>query len=81
MPTAVNQFPLSEVADDRLNDEAREFGFYIQKGLFEEYASFGRGHGHDPRRSILITRRVVCAGRWWTAKRRAGATVKVSTAT
>lgn len=43
----VNQFPLSEVADDRLNDEAREFGFYIQKGLFEEYASFGRGHGHD----------------------------------
>ncbi|MCP5990526.1 hypothetical protein NL344_29310, partial [Klebsiella pneumoniae] len=43
----VNQFPLSEVADDQLNDEAREFGFYIQKGLFEEYASFGRGHGHD----------------------------------
>ena len=23
------------------------FGFYIQKGLFEEYAAFGRGHGHD----------------------------------
>src|SRR3546814_3639218 len=23
------------------------FGFYVQKGLFEEYAAFGRGHGHD----------------------------------
>ena len=25
----------------------RHFGFYVQKGLFEEYATFGRGHGHD----------------------------------
>ena len=25
----------------------RHFGFYVQKGLFEEYAAFGRGHGHD----------------------------------
>ena len=24
-----------------------DFGFYLQKGLFEEYAAFGRGHGHD----------------------------------
>jgi nitrate reductase NapA len=23
------------------------YGFFIQKYLFEEYASFGRGHGHD----------------------------------
>ncbi len=29
------------------NDDARAFGFYLQKGLFEEYAQFGRGHGHD----------------------------------
>ncbi|MBL8642427.1 MAG: periplasmic nitrate reductase subunit alpha, partial [Rhodospirillaceae bacterium] len=29
------------------NDEAKAFGFYPQKGLFEEYAEFGRGHGHD----------------------------------
>ncbi|MFT6925609.1 MAG: nitrate reductase NapA [Psychromonas sp.] len=43
----VDAFGLDEVADERLNDEARDFGFYIQKGLFEEYASFGRGHGHD----------------------------------
>ncbi|SBT60627.1 Periplasmic nitrate reductase precursor [Plesiomonas shigelloides] len=43
----VNAYPLSEIPDDRLNDEARAFGFYVQKGLFEEYAFFGRGHGHD----------------------------------
>ena len=29
------------------NHEAKAFGFYVQKGLFEEYATFGRGHGHD----------------------------------
>ncbi|MGL5500611.1 MAG: molybdopterin-dependent oxidoreductase, partial [Plesiomonas shigelloides] len=43
----VNAYPLREIPDDRLNDEARAFGFYVQKGLFEEYAFFGRGHGHD----------------------------------
>ncbi|REL25715.1 nitrate reductase catalytic subunit NapA [Thalassotalea euphylliae] len=43
----VNKYPLSEVPDDRLNQESRDFGFYIQKGLFEEYASFGRGKAHD----------------------------------
>ena len=47
----VNQYPRQEVSDDRgntyHNDEMDHFGFYVQKGLFEEYASFGRGHGHD----------------------------------
>jgi len=43
----VNKYPASEVADGFDNDEAAHFGFYPQKGLFEEYASFGRGHGHD----------------------------------
>lgn len=43
----VNAYGLSEIPDERLNDDAREFGFYIQKGLFEEYAAFGRDHGHD----------------------------------
>lgn len=41
----VDKFPLSEARE--LNDDAHHFGFYIQKGLFEEYAEFGRGHGHD----------------------------------
>ncbi|MEN3759286.1 nitrate reductase catalytic subunit NapA [Aeromonas veronii] len=42
----VNQFP-KEQSKGLLNDEADHFGFYVQKGLFEEYATFGRGHGHD----------------------------------
>ncbi|MDR6772155.1 periplasmic nitrate reductase subunit alpha [Azospirillum sp. BE72] len=43
----VDRFPLSEVNADYANDESKDFGFYVQKGLFEEYAGFGRGHGHD----------------------------------
>ena len=43
----VNRFPLSELDRQYENHEAKAFGFYVQKGLFEEYASFGRGHGHD----------------------------------
>ncbi|WP_068545981.1 nitrate reductase catalytic subunit NapA [Thalassotalea crassostreae] len=43
----VNKYKLDEIPDDRLNQESRDFGFYIQKGLFEEYATFGRGKAHD----------------------------------
>jgi nitrate reductase NapA len=43
----VNKYKLNETADGFDNDESKHFGFYVQKGLFEEYASFGRGHGHD----------------------------------
>lgn len=43
----VDKFPLSEAGKEHENHEAKAFGFYIQKGLFEEYAEFGRGHGHD----------------------------------
>jgi nitrate reductase NapA len=45
--SSVGKFSLDEIPEERLNYEAREFGFYIQKGLFEEYATFGRGHAHD----------------------------------
>jgi nitrate reductase NapA len=45
--SSVGKFSLDEIPEDRLNHESRDFGFYIQKGLFEEYASFGRGHAHD----------------------------------
>ena len=50
----VNKFPKSELArvnehaiKGYTNDESEAFGFYVQKGLFEEYAQFGRGHAHD----------------------------------
>lgn len=43
----VDKFPLTDLQQGFENDESKANGFYVQKGLFEEYASFGRGHGHD----------------------------------
>jgi len=43
----VNRYPLAQMAAGYANHESEAFGFYVQKGLFEEYATFGRGHGHD----------------------------------
>ncbi len=43
----VNKFPLSETQKGFDNSESESFGYYLQKGLFEEYAKFGRGHAHD----------------------------------
>jgi len=43
----VDKFPVSQIEAGYANDEAKAFGFYPQKGLFEEYAAFGRDHGHD----------------------------------
>jgi nitrate reductase NapA len=44
---SVDRFPASQTDPGYANAEAKAFGFYLQKGLFEEYAEFGRGHGHD----------------------------------
>ncbi|MBY5947267.1 periplasmic nitrate reductase subunit alpha [Photobacterium rosenbergii] len=41
----IDKFPMSEAQP--LNDDAKAQGFYVQKGLFEEYAAFGRGKAHD----------------------------------
>ncbi len=43
----VDRFPVSGMDPDFANQESHDFGFHVQKGLFEEYAAFGRGHGHD----------------------------------
>ncbi|MBL0027944.1 MAG: periplasmic nitrate reductase subunit alpha [Rhodanobacteraceae bacterium] len=43
----VNKFKADEIEDGYDNHESEAFGFYVQKGLFEEYAQFGRHHGHD----------------------------------
>jgi nitrate reductase NapA len=43
----VDRFPTTDIEEGYLNHESQDFGFYVQKGLFEEYAEFGRGHGHD----------------------------------
>ncbi len=44
---AADKFPVTQIAAGYKNQESEYFGFYVQKGLFEEYARFGRGHGHD----------------------------------
>lgn len=41
----INKYPVEEARE--LNDDAHHFGYYVQKGLFEEYATFGRGKAHD----------------------------------
>ncbi len=43
----VDRYPLEDMDANYANQESKEFGFYVQKGLFEEYATFGRGHAHD----------------------------------
>ncbi len=50
----VDKFPLTDVEKANahaipgyMNDESKGLGYYLQKGLFEEYAIFGRGHAHD----------------------------------
>ena len=43
----VNKYPLSDMDKNYDNQESKDFGFYLQKGLFEEYAAFGRGKAHD----------------------------------
>jgi nitrate reductase NapA len=53
-PTAGQQVPEGRLAKVNATPgpatpttNPRRFGFYLQKGLFEEYAAFGRGHAHD----------------------------------
>ncbi|MBT3702430.1 MAG: molybdopterin-dependent oxidoreductase, partial [Alphaproteobacteria bacterium] len=43
----VNAYPNEQLQAGHGNHESKHFGFYVQKGLFEEYASFGRGKAHD----------------------------------
>jgi nitrate reductase NapA len=43
----VDKFGLEDTNKDYANDDSEHFGFYIHKGLFEEYAEFGRGKAHD----------------------------------
>lgn len=43
----VNQYPVDDVDRDYLNEDSDYFGFYLQKGLFQEYREFGAGKGKD----------------------------------
>lgn len=45
----VNKFPVQQITDDAGNvydnDESEHFGFYVQKGIFEEYRLFNSASG------------------------------------
>ncbi|MDP6342637.1 MAG: nitrate reductase catalytic subunit NapA [Alphaproteobacteria bacterium] len=43
----VDKYPLSDRQLGYDNDEAEDLGFYVQKGLYEEYRRFGNGKAHD----------------------------------
>ncbi|MGI9419184.1 MAG: nitrate reductase catalytic subunit NapA [Geminicoccaceae bacterium] len=43
----VDAYPVTDIEEGYANHESEDFGFYVQKGLFEEYATFGRGKAHD----------------------------------
>ncbi|KXO09587.1 MULTISPECIES: nitrate reductase catalytic subunit NapA [Marinobacter] len=43
----VDRYPLDALHPDYENQESKDFGFYIQKGIFEEYRQFGAGKGKD----------------------------------
>jgi nitrate reductase NapA len=43
----VDAYAPGEIPSDYENHESAAFGFYVQKGLFEEYRQFGKGKGKD----------------------------------
>ncbi|MCG8359637.1 MAG: nitrate reductase catalytic subunit NapA, partial [Kiloniellales bacterium] len=43
----VDKFGVEELQEGFHNDESEELGFYLQKGLYEEYRKFGLGKAHD----------------------------------
>lgn len=43
----VDRHGLDQVQPGHPNSEAAHFGFYVQKGLYEEYRQFGLGKAHD----------------------------------
>ena len=63
----VDAYPLAEANEEYSNHESEHFGFYVQKGLFEEYARFGRGKAHDLADFDTYHRRAwpaLAGGRW-----------------
>jgi nitrate reductase NapA len=43
----VDKYPLRQAQQGFDNDESQHFGFYLQKGLYEEYRRFGLDKAHD----------------------------------
>lgn len=58
----VSKFPVSELAEDQLNDESRELGFYLQKGCSKSTHGLVAVTVTIWHRSMTTTKRAVCAG-------------------
>lgn len=57
----VSKFPVSELAEDQLNDESRELGFYLQ-GCSKSTHGLVAVTVTISRRSMITTKHAVCAG-------------------
>lgn len=64
MPLEVSKFPVSELAEDQLNDESRELGFYLQKGCSKSTHGLVAVTVTISRRSMITTKHAACAYRW-----------------
>ena len=77
-PTARSTASRSSRPQRADNDESKALG-YVQKGLFEEYTrALAAAMATIWHRSTCTTRRAACVGRWSMARRRCGASVKVT---
>jgi nitrate reductase NapA len=43
----VDKYPVAEIDPAYNNFEAKQFGFYVHKGMWDELSRFGNGKGHD----------------------------------
>ena len=75
----VDRFPLTDLAAGYENREAKEYGFYVQKGLSRNTPPSAADMATTSRPSTPTMRSAACVGRWWTERRRAGATARAST--
>jgi nitrate reductase (cytochrome) len=75
----VDRYPLNEINPAHENQESKDFGFYIQKGLFEEYAAFGRGHATIWLRLIPTISHAGFVGQSSMARKPAGGSAKATT--
>ena len=75
----VNKFPMGELQQGFDNDESKQFGFYVQRACSRSTRSLAAATRMTWRLSIPTTRCAACAGRWWMARKRCGASAKATT--
>ena len=74
----VDKFPVTRLRRAYDNREAKHFGFYCRRDCSRNTPRSAAATGTTSRRSTPITKSAACAGRWSTARKRAGAIAKGS---